>query len=151
MKYLTVLKKLEKKHVCPFCHEKEENILQVGKYFYVIPARVPYTKDHILIIPKRHVNLLITLSHKELKEMHEMVDIRTKKLHTKHKDISLLLRDGLVSDLNISKSVNHLHFHLLPDIGVHLEGIKHQKPEDRVWIEDNEYTKLAQKIRKKFL
>ena len=151
MKYLTVLKKLEKEQICPFCHEKEENILQIGKYFYVIPARAPYTKHHILIIPKRHVNLLATLSHKELKEMHEIVDTRAKKLHKKHKDISLLLRDGLVSDLIISKSINHLHFHLLPDIGVHMEGLNHKKPENRLWIEDKAYTKLAQKMREMFL
>jgi diadenosine tetraphosphate (Ap4A) HIT family hydrolase len=93
MKYLTIVKKIEKTHVCPFCHEKPENMLQIGKYFYVIPARAPYTKHHLLIVPKRHVNTLTTLSHEELKEMNKLVDIWAKKLHTKYKDVNLLLRD----------------------------------------------------------
>ena len=114
MKYITVVKKLEKTHHCPFCHEKPENMLQIGKYFYVIPARAAYTKHHLLIVPRRHVNTLITLSHPEIKEMHELVDMRTRKLHKKYKDVSLLLRDGLVDPI-IGKSVNHLHFHLIPN------------------------------------
>ncbi|MEI6774749.1 MAG: HIT domain-containing protein [bacterium] len=98
MKYSTVIKKIEKTHVCPFCHEKSENILQKGKYFLVLPARAPYVKHHLVIVPKRHVNLLTTLTHAELLEMHKLVDVRTKKLHTKYKDVSLLLRDGLTKD-----------------------------------------------------
>ena len=98
MKYITVVKKIEKTHICPFCHEKSENILQKGKYFLVLPARAPYVKHHLVIVPKRHVNLLTTLTHAELLEMHKLVDIRTKKLHTKYKDVSLLLRDGLTKD-----------------------------------------------------
>jgi len=93
MRYITVVKKLEKTHTCPFCHEKKEHMLQEGKYFFVIPARAPYIKHHILIVPKRHVNLLMTLTHAELLEMHKLVDIRAKKLHKKYKDVSLLLRD----------------------------------------------------------
>lgn len=116
MRYITVVRKLEKTHTCPFCHEKPEHILEEGKYFLVLPARAPYTKHHLVIVPKRHVNLLATLTHKEILEMYRLVDIRTRKLHTKHKDVSLLLRDGLVKDPLINKSVNHLHFHLLPDI-----------------------------------
>jgi diadenosine tetraphosphate (Ap4A) HIT family hydrolase len=85
MKYITIVKKNEKKQYCPFCHEKKEHMLQEGKYFFVIPARAPYSKDHILIIPKRHVNTLLTLSHAELLEMHKLIDIRAKKLHTKYK------------------------------------------------------------------
>lgn len=148
MKYITVVKKLEETHTCPFCHEKPEHILQMGKYFFVIPARAPYTKHHLLIVPRRHVNLLTTLTHAELLEMHKLVDIRTKKLHKKHKDVSLLLRDGLVKDLFINKSINHLHFHLLPDIAVQIESQK--QSENRKRIEDKEYTKIAQAYKKTF-
>ena len=148
MKYISVIKKLEKSHHCPFCHEKKENMIEIGKYFYVIPARAPYTKNHLLIVPKRHANTLITLSHAELLEMNKLVDKRAKKLHTKYKDVSLLLRDGLVTDKIINKSVNHLHFHLLPNTGVHIQTIK--QADNRQRIEDTEYTKLAQSIKKTF-
>ena len=149
MKYITVVRKSEKTHTCPFCHEKPENILQEGKHFFVIPARAPYIKHHILIIPKRHVNLLMTLTHAELLEMHKLVDLRAKKLHTKYKDVSLLLRDGLVKDPLINKSINHLHFHLLPNVGVHIES--QTKSENRKWLDDKEYTKTAQAYKKTFL
>lgn len=115
MKYITVLKQLEKTHTCPLCHEKPENTIYEGKYFLVLPARAPYAKHHLLIIPKRHVNLLATLTQAERKEMFTLVDLRTGKLHAKYKDVSLLLRDGLVKDTNINKSINHLHFHLIPN------------------------------------
>ncbi len=149
MKYITVVKKNEKEHHCPFCHEKSENMIEKGKYFYVIPARAPYTKDHLLIVPKRHANTLITLSHAELLEMHKLVDKRAKKLHTKYKDVSLLLRDGLVKDKIINKSVNHLHFNLLPNAGVHIQTIK--QADSRQRIEDKAYTKLATTTKKRFL
>ncbi|EKD25637.1 MAG: hypothetical protein ACD_80C00010G0006 [uncultured bacterium (gcode 4)] len=149
MKYISIVKKLEKIHICAFCHEKPENILQQGKYFLVIPARAPYTKHHILIVPKRHVNLLTTLTHAELLEMNELVDIRAKKLHKKYKDVSLLLRDGLVKDKIINKSINHLHFHVLPDVGVHIQTQK--QANDRHRLDDKTYTKTAQAYKKTFL
>lgn len=144
-----MVKNNEKKHYCPFCHEKAENIIEKGKYFFVIPARAPYTQDHILIIPIRHVNTLMTLSSPELAEMHKLVDKRAKKLHTRHKDLNLLLRDGLVKSKIINKSINHLHFHLLPDVGIHIQTP--QQADNRQRIEDQEYTKIAKKIKKKFL
>ncbi len=117
----------------------------------VIPARAPYSKDHILIIPKRHVNMLTTLNHAELLEMHKLIDIRAKKLHKKYKGVNLLLRDGLTKDQIIKKSVNHLHIHLLANVGVHIESQKKQSPENRKWLEDKAYTKLAQTMKKTFL
>lgn len=140
---------MEKTHICPFCHERSENILEEGKHFIVIPARAQYTKHHILIIPKRHANLLATLTDAEHKEMFKLVNKRTNKLHMKHKGVSLLLRDGLVKDKITGKSINHLHFHLLPDIGVEIESNK--ESQNRTWLEDNEYKKIAQAYKKIFL
>lgn len=117
--YIEVLKKFERKHFCPFCNEKKEDILENRKYFYVIPARAQYCKDHILIVPKRHVCLLKSLEHKELVQMFELVDKWDKKLRKYHKNISLLLRDWL-SKQKIWKSVNHMHFHLIPDHSVYV-------------------------------
>lgn len=149
MRYITVIKQSEKIHICPFCHEKPENMLQKGKYFFVVPARAPYVKDHLLIIPKRHVNMLTTLTHAELLEMHKFVDIRAKKLHKKHKGVNLLLRDGLTKDKIIGKSVNHLHFHLLPDVEIHI-GKSDQNPDNRNRLDDKAYSKMAQAYKKTF-
>jgi len=91
---------------------------------------------------------MITLSHEELLEMYRLVDKRAKKLHTKHKDLNLLLRDGLVKSKVINKSVNHLHFHLLPDVGIHIQTPK--QADNREWLEDKAYTTLAKNIKKRF-
>lgn len=151
MKYLTAIKKIEieSKHICPFCHEKKENMLQEGKYFFVIPARAPYVKHHLLIVPKRHVNVLTTLKHTELLEMHKLIDIRAKRLHKKYKDVNILLRDGLLRDKIINKSVNHLHVHLLPNVGISIQS--QHKADNRKRLEDKAYTKTAQAYKKALL
>ncbi len=148
MRYISFLKNITKKHTCPFCHEKEEHMLEIGRYFYVIPSRSPYSKHHLLIVPKRHANLLGTLTDKELKEMHILIDKRTKILHKKHKDVSLLLRDGLVKDKVINKSINHLHFHLLPDIGISL--ISKTKGEKKEFIDETAFTRMVKAYKKTF-
>lgn len=149
MRYITVLKKINKIHRCPFCEEKPENMLQEGKYFYVVPSRAPYTKHHLLIISKRHVNLLTALTHAESLEMYKLIDIRIKKLHKKYKDVNLLLRDGLVKDKVISKSIDHLHVNLLPNIGIHIQTPK--ETENRLRMDDAVYTKTTQAYKKTFL
>jgi diadenosine tetraphosphate (Ap4A) HIT family hydrolase len=88
-----------------------------NEHMYVIPARAPYVQDHLLIIPKRHVVLLQDMNHPETQSLHKMVDVRTKKLHRKHPDVNLLLRDGPENG-KLDKSVNHLHFHLIPDCSI---------------------------------
>ncbi len=147
-RYLDVVKKFEKDHFCPFCNEKKENILENKKYFYVIPARSPYSNDHILIVPKRHVCLLKALTHEEIIEMFQLVEKRDKKLRKYHKNISLLLRDGLSKE-KIWKSVNHLHFHLIPDHIVYV--MDDRDSENRDFYDEKDYKKLAEKMRKKFL
>ena len=146
-RYIDVVKKFDEKHFCPFCNENKEDILENRKYFYVIPARSPYTPDHILIVPKRHVCLLKALEHKELMQMFELVAKWDKKLRKYHKNISLLLRDGLSKE-KIWKSVNHLHFHLIPDHIVYV--MDDRDSENRDFYNEKNYKKLAEDIRKKY-
>ncbi len=146
-KYVDVLKRIWKSHVCPFCNEKADTILDFGKYFYVIPARAQYCTDHILIVPKRHICLLKSLSHEELEEMMDLINKWDKKLRKHYKNISLLLRDGLSKE-KIWKSVNHLHFHLIPDHIVYVMNDDDSK--NREFFDNEKYSKLAQKMKKKF-
>ncbi|MFZ2151232.1 MAG: HIT domain-containing protein [Candidatus Absconditicoccaceae bacterium] len=146
-RYLDMVKKFDKKHFCPFCNENREDILENRKYFYVIPARSPYTPDHILIVPKRHVCLLKALEHKELIQMFELVAKWDKKLRKYHKNISLLLRDGL-SKQKVGKSVNHMHFHLIPDHIVYV--MDDRDSENRDFYNEKDYKELAEDIRKKY-
>ena len=147
VRYWDVVKKFKKDHFCPFCNEKKEDMLENKKYFYVIPARAQYCKDHILIVPKRHICLLKSLTHEELEQMIYLIDKWDKKLRKYHKNISLLLRDGLSKE-KIWKSINHLHFHLIPDHIVYVMNDKNA--EDRKFYDNNDYNKLAEKMKKRY-
>ena len=149
MKYIQAIKELWK-DFDPFLHLEKEEIVDETEKFFVIPARAPYVENHLLIIPKRKVYVLRELTNEEKEEMYDLVDKRSKKLHTIHHGVNLLLRDGLVGDdwgTEIQKSVNHLHFHLIPDCPIWWEAAGL----DRKWYTDDEYLDLAKEIRIKFL
>lgn len=145
MEYEKALKQFNKTF-CPFCNEKPENIIEISNYFYILVSRAPYTQDHIIIVPRRHICLLSDLKNKETKEMFDLIEKRTTLLHKKHKDVNLLLRDWLIWGLS-NKSINHLHFHFIPDCPVYSE----KNTEKREFLSDQEYIKQTNMIRNRFL
>jgi diadenosine tetraphosphate (Ap4A) HIT family hydrolase len=92
MKYIEALQKLGKDYD-PFLHIQKEEIVDESKNFFVIAARAPYAKNHILIIPKRKVYIFKDLVHEEREEMFNLIEVWTIRLHKIHKDVNLLLRD----------------------------------------------------------
>ena len=132
----------------PFVHIKPEEIVDETKNFFVIPARAPYIENHLLVIPKRKVYILKDLEHHEREEMFELLENWTIKLHKNHNDVNLLLRDWLVW-WNTKKSVNHLHFHLIPDCPIWAEN--NLNSEKREWFDNEKYANITQEIREKFL
>ena len=147
MKYYEALRQLGK-DFDPFTHIKEEEVIDETELFFVIPARAPYVSDHLLIIPKRKVYVLKNMTSEERLEMYELIEKWATKLHKKHKDVNLLLRDGLVWQASW-KSVNHLHFHLIPDCVVTAEELFSSG--DREFFSDEEYISLTQNIRDTYL
>ena len=150
MKYKQAIKEL-KKDFDPFLHLEREEIVDETEKFFVIPARAPYVENHLLIIPKRKVYVLRELTNEEKEEMYDLLDKWSKRLHTMHHGVNLLLRDWLVWDdwdTEIQKSVNHLHFHLIPDCPIWADTLS---TEDREYYSDEEYFNLAKEIRIKFL
>ena len=143
MEYWEILQHLRKDHICPFCHETHPHMIHENEHMYIIPARAPYVEDHILIIPKRHVIFLKELTHPELISLHELVDIRTNKLHTKHEAVNLLLRDGL-AEWKTKKSINHLHFHLIPDCPI---GAEEKSWAEREFLDDQTYLTITETIK----
>lgn len=113
---------------------------------YIIPARAPYVEDHLLIIPKRHVVFLQELNNEELIDLHELINIRTIKLHTRHEAVNVLLRDGLAEG-KTKKSINHLHFHLIPDCPVWAEEWNSQK---RKFFDEKSYRNMAETIKQTY-
>jgi diadenosine tetraphosphate (Ap4A) HIT family hydrolase len=147
MKYIDILNKFGKCYD-PFLHIQKEEIVDESKNFFVIAARSPYIKNHLLIIPKRKVFLIWELNSTEKEEMRELLEKWTKNLHKKHKDVNLLLRDGLTV-WNIWKSINHLHFHLIPDCSIWAENTLRVSERER--LDDDNYIKITKKIKKDFL
>ena len=103
---------------CPFCDIKKDYILEKWKHFSVILSRAPYIVDHLLIVPNRHIIRLWEINSEEWNTLIPLIRKWIKKLEKIHKEVNLLLRDG-VADWIIWKSIDHLHFHLVPDCPIY--------------------------------
>lgn len=95
---------------CPFCHAADLKIKQTNALSYVIHNIYPYhywefmgVVDHLLIVPKRHVESLSELSNNEKLEIMNM--------------IAMYEQDGYNvyarTATNSIKTVPHQHTHLI--------------------------------------
>jgi diadenosine tetraphosphate (Ap4A) HIT family hydrolase len=121
MKYDNYLLKILKNE-CPFCDINKNYILEKWKYFSVILARAPYVRDHLLIVPNRHLIRLSELTIEEQKNLIPLLEKWTKKLEKIHSEVNILIRDWFANWI-IWKSINHLHIHLIPDHSVHCSAL----------------------------
>lgn len=110
MKYKEVF---TKKRPCPFDHPKPGDIIFENKSVFVTYALAPYHRDHLLVVPKRHVVKILHMTRKELVDIDAVLDMLWKvyKNKFKYKSVSFLLREGKRS----GASVAHLHYHIIPD------------------------------------
>lgn len=99
---------------CPFCDIKKDYILEKWKHFTVIIARAPYTHNHLLIVPNRHLVRLGEIKPEEQWTLVPLIEKWTKKLEKIHKEVNILLRDWVANGV-IWKSIDHMHIHLIPD------------------------------------
>ena len=98
---------------CLFCNIKESGVAHENDLAYVSYDSYPVSKDHCLIIPKRHIKDYFDLSQKELIACDELIKIVKNEITTK---------DHLVSGFNIGtnigkdsgQSIFHCHIHLIP-------------------------------------
>lgn len=124
MLYQNYLKKLK---VCPFCHLIEEDIIKQNNSAVLTLSKAPYTQDHLLVIPKKHYLKLESLSKKQKEDIEKLIYYAMKKLHKKYKNVTILYREG--NKKEVGKSINHLHYHLIPNmkIGKHDINWKERK------------------------
>ena len=98
---------------CLFCNIKESGVAHENDLAYVSYDSYPVSKDHCLIIPKRHIKDYFELKQKELIACDELIKIVRSEIITK---------DYLVSGFNIGtnigkasgQSIFHCHIHLIP-------------------------------------
>ncbi len=115
MKYNDWLKN-KNRGVCPFCCLTNEEIIKNNKNADIILSRAPYTKNHLLVIPKKHVMKMSQLSQGEKDDLDALVFGGLKNLHKKYANVSVIYREGSLR--GVGKSINHAHFHLIPNLKV---------------------------------
>ncbi len=106
--------------VCPFCDLKSNEIIKKNKFAILTLAQAPYCKDHLLVTCKHHNLKLTSMSASEKKAVDDLINYGIKLLHSKYKNVTILYREGNLKE--VGKSVEHLHYHLIPEVQVGVVG-----------------------------
>ncbi len=98
---------------CLFCNVKESRVAHENDFAYASFDTYPVSKDHCLIIPKRHMKDYFELSKEELIACDKLVKIVKDEITSKDQSVK-----GFNLGTNIGKvsgqSIFHCHFHLIP-------------------------------------
>lgn len=109
MKYRDLLKNAKK---CPFCSPEKGRVIIQNSKAYLTYAVAPYHNDHLMVIPKRHVEKLLELTTLEIKDLDTMVRKALKILkNLGYKNLSILIRQGEKS----GRTVSHIHYNIIPN------------------------------------
>ncbi len=113
MQYKEVFKK---ERPCPFDKPKADDVIFQNSSVYVTYALAPYHRDHLLVVPKRHVIDILELTKKELNDVDTMLDklwmLYKKKF--KYRNVAFLIREGKGSGASLA----HLHYHIIPEVKI---------------------------------
>lgn len=138
MFYRSYLKKMTG---CPFCKAKDRIFISKTTA-YLTYSKAPYHKDHLLIIPKRHIESFFDLTKKEDEDIRQLIKIGAKILKKlKYNNFTVLVREG--DDSN--KSIKHLHYHLIPNNRI---GDLDHLGRSRKILSEEAVKKLSLKIKK---
>ena len=106
---------------CPFDDAMGKGIITENDVGYITYSLAPYHPDHLLVIPKRHIEEILDVTEKEEAGLYALIHKALKMLHQLgYKDMSVLVRDGEDG----MKTVAHLHYNIIPK--THLGDIDHQ-------------------------
>jgi len=134
---------LKKKHPCPFCHLLKDEVIRQNKHAILTMARAPYTKGHLLVIPKKHVLKINKLSKKQKDAVEKLIYYGMKKLHRKYKNVTVLYREG--NKKQVGKSINHVHYHLIPELQI---GAQEKIWKNRKILDEKDYIKKIAELKK---
>jgi len=104
-------KSRQKKGICPFCSEERlDKAVYQDDYIYIVPNLTKYdlwelhdVTEHLLIIPKRHIESLNELTNDEkLAIMNQVAEYESKGYSTYARGVGF-----------IKRSVKHQHTHLI--------------------------------------
>ena len=98
---------------CLFCNIKESGVAHENDFAYASFDSYPVSKDHCLIIPKRHIKDYFELSKEELIACDKLFKIVKDEIISNDQSVK-----GFNLGTNIGKvsgqSIFHCHFHLIP-------------------------------------
>ena len=98
---------------CLFCNPKKTGIAHENDFAYASYDTYPVSKNHCLIIPKRHIKDYFDLTNQELISCNDLIKIVKKEILDQDK-----LVKGFNLGTNIGKvsgqSIFHCHIHLIP-------------------------------------
>ena len=98
---------------CLFCNIKESEYTYENELAYASYDSYPVSKNHCLIIPKRHIKDYFELNEKELIACNELIKIIKDEILKKDQTVK-----GFNLGTNIGKvsgqSIFHCHLHLIP-------------------------------------
>ena len=113
--YEKVIKNIQESSICPFCEEHirdiHKNPLVEKEFWYVTDNMYPYkpTKEHLLLIHKKHIEHVSDLSKEAWEELFKIIKEETKKRNMEGG--TFLMRFG--NTKYTGASVSHLHCNLL--------------------------------------
>lgn len=99
--------------MCVFCDEEilARQVAELGSVI-AIADKYPVALDHMLIIPKRHVEDWFAMSEEERKDALQLLEILRKRIL---QDPSVTgLNVGMNCGLSAGQTVMHAHIHLIP-------------------------------------
>ncbi len=141
MFYEDYLKNLKK---CPFCNFKKNQIIKENDFSIFTISKAPYSKDHLLIFPKRHALNFESLNENEKKAILELIDFGVKTIKRNYENFTLIYREGS----NSGKSLDHLHCHIIPNKIIGVFDIDGKK---RKIFSDLDYNKKIKDFISRFL
>ena len=98
---------------CIFCDMSKQRIILENKLAVTIKDNYPITKDHCLVIPKRHIETYFDLYQPELNACNQLLTETKKILMKKDKSIEGF-NIGINSGEVAGQTIFHCHIHLIP-------------------------------------
>ena len=115
---------------CIFC-SGEIKVLKENNLALAIYDKYQVTKNHTLIIPKRHCSNYFDISQAELNAMHQLAHTVKRKLEESDNTISGF-NIGYNSGVDAGQTIDHCHMHLIPrrkgDVDNPIGGIRNIIP-----------------------
>ena len=115
---------------CPFCNNDDKKLLET-KNAIVISDKFPVTKNHSLVIPKRHVESYFDLTPEEYADCMVLIKASQKTLCELDKTISGF-NIGVNDGADAGQTISHCHIHLIPrrkgDVKEPAGGVRHIIP-----------------------